>query len=165
MQRAWPIVLVGALVASGCSRLAEMGANPPTTSSIAPWITDPEAERWIALEAVCQAANDTAVVIADGWLPLAEDATPERLAGFYRSHADQVEQVAAQLAATPAPDRVADQWAGALARLGDYAEWARAAAVVVEAEGLEADQTPHPGLEDFRTLMPYGACHDLLDVN
>ncbi|MDO8389999.1 MAG: hypothetical protein Q7V57_05890 [Actinomycetota bacterium] len=165
MQRVWPIVLAAGLAVSGCSRLAEMGANPPTTSSIAPWITDPDADRWIALEAVCGAANDAAVIIADGWLPLDEDATPERLAGFYRSHADQVEQLVAQLAATPAPEQVADQWAGALARLADYAGWARAAAGVVETEGLDADQTPHPGLEDFRRLMPYGACHDLLDVN
>ncbi len=167
MHRVWPIVLTSAFLATGCSRLAEMGANPPTTTTIAPWLTDPDAEQWITLEARCNAANDAEVADAERLLPLQLDAdvAPEQLAEFYRRHADRVDALVEEFRDSSVPSDVADEWEVALDGLVEHAARARSIADTVQAEGLEADQTPHPGLEQFRTLMPYGACHDLLDVN
>ena len=100
-------------------------------------------------------------------LPLSADESvpPDRLADFYRSHADRVDALVAELRDATPPSEVAEAWPLALRELTAHAAWARTVADTVDAEGLDADQTPHAGLGDFRTLMPYGACHDLLDVN
>ena len=93
--------------------------------------------------------------------------TPDRndLADYYRRRAEQVDALVQQFAGVTPPADTAEDWPTVLAGLADYAEWARGIAAQVAADGLEVDQTPVPGLEAFRTLMRYGACYVLLDVN
>ena len=98
-----------------------------------------------------------------GWTH--EGAPTDDLAGYYRRRADQVDALVADLTGVTPPAETADGWTDALAGLSRYAQWARSIADTVEADGLKTDQTPDPGLENFRTVMLYGACHVLLDVN
>jgi hypothetical protein len=149
------------------------GSTDPTTTSPAgttttttpEWVGGPEEAHWWAVDAICHAANDTA--LADAREVLTLDTRPDRadLAGYYRRRADQVDALVEELSSLTPPAEAADGWSDALAGLTRYATWARRVADTVAADGLEADQTPDPGLEAFRTLMVYGACHILLDVN
>ena len=78
---------------------------------------------------------------------------------------DQVDALVAALRAVTPPSSLAPDWPHTVDGLALYAGWARTIATKVAKDGLKVDQTPPPGLEAFRGLMPYGACHDLLDVN
>lgn len=164
MRRVWPALLVAALVSPGCSRIDKVFGTTTTSSTIAPWTTDPEADLWVPLVDTCAAANDVALADAERLLPLHTAPPAADVAEYYRDHADQVVALVEQFRTMTPPSTVADEWSEALDRLDTYASWARAAAAAAE-DGEKADLTPDPGLELFRTLMPYGACHDLLDVN
>ena len=158
------VLLLGWMVA-GCSRLQSIGANPPTTTSIAPWTTAPDAELWSPIMSLCTMANDEALADAQQLLPLDSTADPSNLAEYYRHRAAHIDALVDEFTHLDAPAAVADKWTAALQELTVSATWARTVADRVEANGLKVDQTPPPGLEHFRALMPYGACHDLLDVN
>ena len=158
-------------LATACSPSGE-GTEPTTTSpagttttTTPKWVGSPEEAHWWAVDAICHAANDAALADARDVLTLST--TPDRadLAAYYRRRADQVDALVDQLRSVTPPAEAADGWTEALAGLTDYATRAREIADTVETKGLKADQTPDPGLEAFRTLMVYGACHVLLDVN
>lgn len=160
-----------AVLTTACSPSGE-GTDPTTTSpagttttTTPEWVGGPEEANWWAVDAICHAANDTALADARDVLTLSTRPDRADLAGYYRRRADQVEALVDELSSVTPPAEAADDWTDALAGLTRYANWARGIADTVEAEGLEADQTPEPGLEAFRTLMVYGACHTLLDVN
>ena len=159
-------LLLGACAPSGDGAVSSTSAPAGTTTTTIPvWVGGPEEDIWWALDEVCHAANDAALADAREVLTLSTTPDPEALAGYYRRRADQLDALAAQLVDLTPPAAATEEWAAALTGLTDYATWARAVAGTVEDEGLEADQTPHPGLEAFRTLLPLGACHVLLDVN
>lgn len=136
-----------------------------TTTTTPVWVGTADEAEWWAVDAICHEANDVALADAIDLLTLST--TPDRndLADYYRRRAEQVDALVEQFAGVTPPADTAEDWPTVLAGLADYAEWARGIAAQVAADGLEVDQTPDPGLEAFRTLMRYGACNVLLDVN
>ncbi|CAB4362333.1 MAG: hypothetical protein F2681_04415 [Actinobacteria bacterium] len=114
---------------------------------------------------LCTTANDEALADVQQLLPVENTAVPSHLAEFYRHRADQLDALVDAFTHLDPPAVMADKWTAALEELSAYAVWARDIADRVEVKGLKVDQTPPAGLEHFRALMPYGACHDLLDVN
>ena len=150
-----------AALTTACSPSGQ-GTDPATTAQ---WVGGAEEAHWWAVDARCHAANDAALADARDVLTLGTTPDPAELAGYYRRRADQVDALVADLTGVTPPAETADGWTDALAGLSRYAQWARSIADTVEADGLKTDQTPDPGLENFRTVMLYGACHVLLDVN
>ncbi len=158
-------VTLGACAPAGSDATPSTPAPADTTTTVPVWVGGPQEDLWWALDEVCHTANDTALADAREVLTLSTTPDPPELAGYYRRRADQLDALAEELATLTPPTEAADRWTSTLTGLSDYAAWARVVADAVEADGLDADQTPHPGLEAFRTLMPFGACHVLLDVN
>jgi hypothetical protein len=148
--------------ASDATTVVTIGATTTTTPV---WVGTPDEAEWWAVDAICHEANDVALADAIDVLTLSTTPDPRDLADYYRRRADQVDALLEQFAEVTPPADTADDWPTVLAGLADYAEWARGIAAEVAADGLEVDQTPDPGLEAFRTLMRYGACNVLLDVN
>ncbi len=136
-----------------------------TTTTTPVWVGSADEAEWWAVDAICHEANDIALADAIDVLTLSTTPDPNDLAGYYRRRADQVDALVEQFADVTPPADTAQEWPAVLAGLTDYADWARDIADQVAADGLEVDQTPDPGLEAFRTLMRYGACNVLLDVN
>ena len=136
-----------------------------TTTTTPQWVGRGEDDEWWAVDAVCLTANDDALADAHELLSLHTVPSGDALAEFYRRRSTQLEAVVAELRGLTPPASVADRWLTALDQLDAHAQWFHEIAPVVADEGLEADQTPHPGLENFRQLMIYGACHALLDVS
>ena len=159
-----------AWITAACAPGGDLGAPttaaaPGTTTTTPAWVGTADEQLWWAVDEICHAANDVALADAREVLTLNTIPEPAVLAGYYRRRADQIGVLVEEFATLTPPTETATEWPAALEALTRYAAWARDIADVVEADGMEADQTPDPGLESFRTLMRYGACNRLLDVN
>jgi len=157
--------LTGFAALTGCSNDDGSANSTTSTTERPPWAGQGEDDLWLALDAVCTAANDAAANDAQALLPLDTEVDEHDLATFYRDRSAQVTTLADQFASMTTPAALSAEWTSLVEGLRTWATWADEAADRVEADGIEAGDTPPPGLERFRTSFEWGACALLLDVN
>ena len=152
---------------SGCSKDDGNEAAGSTTSTTErpPWAGQGEDDVWLALDDVCTQANEAALAAAEQLLPLTTEPEPHDLARYYRARSQQVAELATTFQALTPPADLERAWLWLMDGLQQWAQWADEAADRVEVDGLDADLTQPPGLEEFRTSFEWGACAVLLDVN